>query len=134
MLLGYFTYMAVSFVQLIMHLAPDIFIHIHDQVIKRCPPTLWCLLNLNILLKFSLGLGNQSRAKLKQGVQYPTEYIVSTTLPIVQVFYVLYFRWRVCFWVATVPAALLAICMEFCAESPHWLYKVFFFFFFGLVT
>jgi Sugar (and other) transporter len=42
------------------------------------------------------------------------------------IFYVPCFRWRVCFWVATVPATLLAICMEFCAESPHWLYKVFF--------
>lgn len=31
--------------------------------------------------------------------------------------------WRVCFWVSTVPAAFLALCMEFCAESPHWLYK-----------
>uniref|UniRef100_A0A6V7QW21 Major facilitator superfamily (MFS) profile domain-containing protein n=1 Tax=Ananas comosus var. bracteatus TaxID=296719 RepID=A0A6V7QW21_ANACO len=31
--------------------------------------------------------------------------------------------WRVCFWVATVPAVLLAILMEFCAESPLWLYK-----------
>ncbi|CAL9179109.1 probable plastidic glucose transporter 2 isoform X1 [Musa acuminata AAA Group] len=31
--------------------------------------------------------------------------------------------WRVCFWVSAVPAALLALCMEFCAESPHWLYK-----------
>lgn len=33
-------------------------------------------------------------------------------------------RWRVCFWVSTVPAALLALLMEFCAESPHWLLKV----------
>ncbi|KVI06008.1 General substrate transporter, partial [Cynara cardunculus var. scolymus] len=32
--------------------------------------------------------------------------------------------WRVCFWVSTVPAALLALLMEFCAESPHWLLKV----------
>ncbi|MQL89041.1 hypothetical protein Taro_021609 [Colocasia esculenta] len=32
-------------------------------------------------------------------------------------------RWRVCFWVSTIPAALLAFFMEFCAESPHWLYK-----------
>lgn len=31
--------------------------------------------------------------------------------------------WRVCFWLSTVPAALLALLMEFCAESPHWLYK-----------
>ncbi|XP_039120174.1 probable plastidic glucose transporter 2 isoform X1 [Dioscorea cayenensis subsp. rotundata] len=31
--------------------------------------------------------------------------------------------WRVCFWVSVVPAALLALCMEFCAESPHWLFK-----------
>ncbi|ONK80425.1 uncharacterized protein A4U43_C01F17590 [Asparagus officinalis] len=31
--------------------------------------------------------------------------------------------WRVCFWVSAAPAALLALCMEFCAESPHWLYK-----------
>ncbi|CAL9134327.1 unnamed protein product [Musa textilis] len=31
--------------------------------------------------------------------------------------------WRVCFWLSTVPAAFLALCMEFCAESPHWLYK-----------
>ncbi|WOL00801.1 putative plastidic glucose transporter 2 isoform X2 [Canna indica] len=31
--------------------------------------------------------------------------------------------WRVCFWVSSVPAVLLALCMEFCAESPHWLYK-----------
>ncbi|KAF6172418.1 hypothetical protein GIB67_025923, partial [Kingdonia uniflora] len=27
--------------------------------------------------------------------------------------------WRVCFWVSVVPAAMLAIGMEFCAESPH---------------
>lgn len=31
--------------------------------------------------------------------------------------------WRVCFWVSALPAALLAILMEFCAESPHWLFK-----------
>nr|XP_017219801.1 PREDICTED: probable plastidic glucose transporter 2 isoform X2 [Daucus carota subsp. sativus] len=31
--------------------------------------------------------------------------------------------WRICFWVSTVPAVILAIGMEFSAESPHWLYK-----------
>ncbi|XP_043704560.1 probable plastidic glucose transporter 2 isoform X3 [Telopea speciosissima] len=31
--------------------------------------------------------------------------------------------WRVCFWVSAVPAAILALAMVFCAESPHWLYK-----------
>ncbi|XP_047340480.1 probable plastidic glucose transporter 2 isoform X2 [Impatiens glandulifera] len=31
--------------------------------------------------------------------------------------------WRVCFWVSSIPAAILAVSMEFCAESPHWLYK-----------
>ncbi|GAY51140.1 hypothetical protein CUMW_132020, partial [Citrus unshiu] len=31
--------------------------------------------------------------------------------------------WRICFWVATIPAAFLALFMEFCAESPHWLFK-----------
>ncbi|KAK2970969.1 hypothetical protein RJ640_027450 [Escallonia rubra] len=31
--------------------------------------------------------------------------------------------WRLCFWVSTIPAALLALGMVFCAESPHWLYK-----------
>ncbi|XP_059287920.1 probable plastidic glucose transporter 2 isoform X5 [Lycium ferocissimum] len=31
--------------------------------------------------------------------------------------------WRACFWVSTIPAAILAIAMMFCAESPHWLYK-----------
>ncbi|XP_040872869.1 probable plastidic glucose transporter 2 isoform X2 [Glycine max] len=31
--------------------------------------------------------------------------------------------WRVCFWVSTIPAAILATAMVFCAESPHWLYK-----------
>ncbi|XP_060171860.1 probable plastidic glucose transporter 2 isoform X2 [Lycium barbarum] len=31
--------------------------------------------------------------------------------------------WRVCFWVSTIPAAILAIAVMFCAESPHWLYK-----------
>ncbi|GMH16569.1 hypothetical protein Nepgr_018410 [Nepenthes gracilis] len=31
--------------------------------------------------------------------------------------------WRVCFWVSTIPAALLALAMMFCAESPHWLFK-----------
>ncbi|MFS7970147.1 putative major facilitator, sugar transporter, major facilitator superfamily [Helianthus anomalus] len=30
--------------------------------------------------------------------------------------------WWVCFWVSTVPTALLALLMEFCAESPHWLF------------
>ncbi|PQP96533.1 putative plastidic glucose transporter 2 isoform X1 [Prunus yedoensis var. nudiflora] len=31
--------------------------------------------------------------------------------------------WRVCFWVSTIPAAILALAMLFCAESPHWLHK-----------
>lgn len=31
--------------------------------------------------------------------------------------------WRVCFWVSAIPAALLAVFMEFCAESPHWHFK-----------
>ncbi|KAL1551529.1 putative plastidic glucose transporter 2 [Salvia divinorum] len=31
--------------------------------------------------------------------------------------------WRVCFWLSTIPAALLALLMEFSTESPHWLYK-----------
>ncbi|KAJ4718102.1 Major facilitator superfamily protein [Melia azedarach] len=31
--------------------------------------------------------------------------------------------WRICFWVSTIPAALLAVFMEFCAESPQWLFK-----------
>ena len=33
-------------------------------------------------------------------------------------------RWRICFWVSTIPAGVLAFAMMFCAESPHWLYKV----------
>nr|KYP54185.1 putative plastidic glucose transporter 3 [Cajanus cajan] len=28
--------------------------------------------------------------------------------------------WRICFWI---PATMLAIFMEICAESPHWLFK-----------
>ncbi|KAA3490099.1 putative plastidic glucose transporter 2 isoform X1 [Gossypium australe] len=32
-------------------------------------------------------------------------------------------RWRICFWVSTVPAGILAFAIIFCAESPHWLYK-----------
>ncbi|KDP37254.1 hypothetical protein JCGZ_06310 [Jatropha curcas] len=31
--------------------------------------------------------------------------------------------WRICFWVSAIPAAVLALLMEFCAESPHWLFK-----------
>ncbi|XP_015867275.2 probable plastidic glucose transporter 3 isoform X1 [Ziziphus jujuba] len=31
--------------------------------------------------------------------------------------------WRVCFWVSAIPGAMLAFFMEFCAESPHWLFK-----------
>jgi sugar porter (SP) family MFS transporter len=31
--------------------------------------------------------------------------------------------WRICFWVSTLPAAILALAMVFSAESPHWLYK-----------
>ncbi|KAM5547781.1 putative plastidic glucose transporter 2 [Rosa sericea] len=31
--------------------------------------------------------------------------------------------WRVCFWVSTIPAAILALAMVFCVESPHWLHK-----------
>lgn len=31
--------------------------------------------------------------------------------------------WRVCFWVSAIPAVMLALFMEFCAESPHWLFK-----------
>ncbi|GAB4850215.1 hypothetical protein Ancab_029509 [Ancistrocladus abbreviatus] len=32
-------------------------------------------------------------------------------------------RWRVCFWLPVIPAAILALSMELCAESPHWLFK-----------
>ncbi|KAL8479992.1 hypothetical protein ACS0TY_026288 [Phlomoides rotata] len=31
--------------------------------------------------------------------------------------------WRICFWISTIPAALLALSMVFCVESPNWLYK-----------
>ncbi|CAK7356714.1 unnamed protein product [Dovyalis caffra] len=31
--------------------------------------------------------------------------------------------WRVCFWVSAIPAAMLVLFMQFCAESPHWLLK-----------
>ncbi|MCO5581659.1 hypothetical protein L7F22_035548 [Adiantum nelumboides] len=31
--------------------------------------------------------------------------------------------WRKCFWISTVPALLLAFGMEFCSESPRWLFK-----------
>ncbi|CAI9114150.1 OLC1v1014805C1 [Oldenlandia corymbosa var. corymbosa] len=31
--------------------------------------------------------------------------------------------WRMCFWVSVVPAAFLAILIQLCAESPHWLLK-----------
>ncbi|KAK9123323.1 hypothetical protein Sjap_012925 [Stephania japonica] len=32
--------------------------------------------------------------------------------------------WRMCFWLSIIPALVLAFAMEFCAESPHWLYKL----------
>ncbi|KAF5742979.1 Major facilitator superfamily protein isoform 1 [Tripterygium wilfordii] len=31
--------------------------------------------------------------------------------------------WRICFGVSIIPAAVLALAMMFCAESPHWLHK-----------
>lgn len=31
--------------------------------------------------------------------------------------------WRVCFVVSIIPAVALALLMQFCAESPHWLFK-----------
>ncbi|KAL0410643.1 UNVERIFIED_CONTAM: putative plastidic glucose transporter 2 [Sesamum latifolium] len=31
--------------------------------------------------------------------------------------------WRICFWISTIPASMLAVLMVFCAESPQWLYK-----------
>ncbi|KAL2624829.1 hypothetical protein AAZX31_07G017500 [Glycine max] len=31
--------------------------------------------------------------------------------------------WRICFWVSVIPATMLALFMEICAESPHWLFK-----------
>lgn len=31
--------------------------------------------------------------------------------------------WRICFWIAVVPAALVVLGMEFCSESPRWLFK-----------
>ncbi|KAL7259973.1 hypothetical protein ACSBR1_005773 [Camellia fascicularis] len=31
--------------------------------------------------------------------------------------------WRLCFWVSAIPAAILALAMAFCVESPHWLHK-----------
>ncbi|XP_010538037.1 PREDICTED: probable plastidic glucose transporter 3 isoform X2 [Tarenaya hassleriana] len=31
--------------------------------------------------------------------------------------------WRICFWISIVPSAMLAVFIQFCAESPHWLFK-----------
>ncbi|XP_047311531.1 probable plastidic glucose transporter 2 [Impatiens glandulifera] len=31
--------------------------------------------------------------------------------------------WRLCFWVSTIPAIILALSVIVCAESPYWLYK-----------
>ncbi|KAG5379910.1 hypothetical protein IGI04_027752 [Brassica rapa subsp. trilocularis] len=31
--------------------------------------------------------------------------------------------WRICFWISTVPAVVLAVFMQLCAESPQWLFK-----------
>lgn len=31
--------------------------------------------------------------------------------------------WRGCFWISTIPVILLLFGMEFCAESPRWLFK-----------
>lgn len=31
--------------------------------------------------------------------------------------------WRICFWAPVIPAGVLALSMELCAESPHWLFK-----------
>eukprot|EP00250_Pteridium_aquilinum_P004433 c14644_g1_i1 orf=99-1547(+) len=31
--------------------------------------------------------------------------------------------WRVCFWISSIPAALLLLGLEFCSESPRWLFK-----------
>ncbi|CAH2068028.1 unnamed protein product, partial [Thlaspi arvense] len=31
--------------------------------------------------------------------------------------------WRICFWISTVPAVMLTVCMELCDESPQWLFK-----------
>ncbi|EPS58156.1 hypothetical protein M569_16660, partial [Genlisea aurea] len=31
--------------------------------------------------------------------------------------------WRICFWLSAIPALLLIVLMQFCAESPLWLYK-----------
>lgn len=31
--------------------------------------------------------------------------------------------WRACFWISAIPAALLLLGLEFCPESPRWLYK-----------
>ncbi|XP_057454319.1 probable plastidic glucose transporter 3 isoform X2 [Lotus japonicus] len=31
--------------------------------------------------------------------------------------------WRICFWVSVIPAIILALFMEICAESPYWLFK-----------
>ncbi|XP_027344607.1 probable plastidic glucose transporter 3 [Abrus precatorius] len=31
--------------------------------------------------------------------------------------------WRICFWVSVIPATILALFMEICAESPYWLFK-----------
>ncbi|XP_074285335.1 putative plastidic glucose transporter 3 [Silene latifolia] len=31
--------------------------------------------------------------------------------------------WRVCFWIPVIPAAVLALAMQLCVESPHWLFK-----------
>lgn len=33
-------------------------------------------------------------------------------------------RWRVCFALSTIPAVVLAVAMQSCAESPEWLFKV----------
>ena len=74
---------------------------------------LWGLCLLESLLK-----------KLLAGKDTPIRFL-SICISCSTVWYTYFMlRWRICFWVSTIPAAVLAVAMVFCAESPHWLYKV----------
>lgn len=69
----------------------------------------------------------QGDSRLVWNIWYILEHMQIQTIHlfiISEYAFLFWFRWRVCFWVSIIPAALLALGMLFCAESPHWLYKV----------
>lgn len=103
-------------------------------ILSAIAPNLWVILGGRFLVGFGLGVAGPVTSLYVSEIS-PT-YVRGTMGSLCQVAVCLGILasilaslpvrsipgwWRICFWISTIPAGILAFAIGFCAESPRWL-------------